>query len=150
MLITSSGGDILAANPAACRLLGRTEEALRSAGGGGFAGSGDPRFVELARTCGQEGNAEGELRLIRGDGTTLDVTVQAARFTGKDGNPALNLVLRDITGQKKAKKALMREQDMAAAILDRLPNPIRKTDPTGACIFCNRAWLGVHRKDCCR
>ena len=141
MVITSPGGDILAANPAASRLLGRTEEALRSTGGGGFAGSGDPRFVELARTCGQEGSAEGELRLIRGDGTPLDVTVRAARFTGKEGTPTLNLVLRDITGQKTAEKALTREQDTAAAILDRLPNPMRKTDPTGACIFCNRAWL---------
>jgi PAS domain S-box-containing protein len=140
IMITAPDGAIIAANPAACRLFGQTEDMLHSAGGGGLAGTGDPRFVELVRKCGEAGNAEGELMLIRGDGTPFDVEVQATRFLDQGGRPALNLVLRDITGYKKTWAARMQEQDMAVAILDSLPNPVRRFDPNGACVFFNRAW----------
>ena len=101
MLITTPGGVILAANPAACRLFGRTGDELRSVPGEGLAGAGDPRFVELSRMCAEAGSAEGELRLIRGDDAPFDVMVEAARFLDQDGSPAMNMILRDITGQKR-------------------------------------------------
>ena len=39
LMITTPEGTVLAANPAACRLFGQTVDALRSAGGGGLAGT---------------------------------------------------------------------------------------------------------------
>ena len=105
MLITTPGGVILAANPAACPLFGRKGDELRSGPGEGLGGAGDPRFVELSRMCAEAGSAEGELRLIRGDDAPFDVMVEAARFLDQDGSPAMNMILRDITGQKKAGRA---------------------------------------------
>ncbi|MFZ0181614.1 MAG: PAS domain S-box protein, partial [Methanoregula sp.] len=147
LMITTPEGTVLAANPAACRLFGQTVDALRSAGGGGLAGTGDPRFLELVRTCGEAGSADGELRFIRGDGTPVDAMVFATRFPDHDGSPALNLVLLDLTEYKKATKARIQEQDMAVAILDSLPNPVRRSDPSGEAIFFNRAWLAFTGRD---
>jgi len=141
MLVTTPDGGILAANPAACRLFGRTEDALCSTEEGGLAGAGDPRFIELSRTCGENGTAHGELRLIREDGTPFDAAVRAARFVDRDGQTVMNLTLWDITGQKKAGAALTRDQNSAATILDNLPNPLRRSNTGGKCDFFNKAWL---------
>ena len=141
MLVTTPDGGILAANPAACQLFGRTEDALCSAEGGGLAGAGDPRFIELSRTCGENGTAHGELRLIREDGTPFDAAIRAARFTDRNGQAAMNLTIWDITGQKKAGAALMQDQNSTATLLDNLPNPLRRSNPDGECVFFNKAWL---------
>ncbi|MGA2699387.1 MAG: PAS domain S-box protein, partial [Methanoregula sp.] len=141
IMITTPEGSVLAANPAACRLFGRTEEALRSAEGGGLAGTGDPRFVELARTCKENGTAQGEMRLIRDDGTQFDAAVRAAWIKDRNGRAAMNLTLWDITGQKKAGAALKQDQNYVISILDSLPNPLRRSNPDGECVFFNKAWL---------
>jgi PAS domain S-box-containing protein len=52
VVISAPDGTILTANPAACQLLGRTKEELCSEGGG-LAGAGDPRFIELADRAGK-------------------------------------------------------------------------------------------------
>ena len=141
IVIATPEGTILATNPAACRLLGRAELELCPAVGGGFSGEGDPRFVELVRTCGVTGSATGELRLVRGDGTAFDADVEAARFLDQDGRPVMSLVLRDITGSKKSVDTLEKVRDATMAILNGLPNPIRRSDVGGASRFFNRAWF---------
>jgi len=141
IVVTTPEGSVLAANPAACRLFGRTEEALRSAEGGGLAGTGDPRFVELARTCKENGTAQGELRLIREEGIQFDAAVRAVWIKNRDGQGAMNLTLWDITGQKKAGAALKHDRNCVVSILDSLPNPVRRSNPDGECIFFNKAWL---------
>ncbi|MFA5236884.1 MAG: PAS domain S-box protein [Methanoregula sp.] len=148
MLITTPEGGVLAANPAACRLFGRTEEALRSADDGGMAGAGDPRFIELARTCSENGTARGELRLLGADGMQFDAEILAAKFIDQDGRDAMNLILRDITGQRTAGAALMQDQNsaVAVAVLDSLPNPLRRSNPKGECDFFNKAWLAFTGK----
>jgi len=140
-LITTPEGAIIAANPAACRLFGQTEDTLRSAENGCLAGSGDPRFVELARECKKNGTAHGELRLIREDGTQFDAAARAACFVDRNGRAAMNLILWDITGQKKAGAARVQELEMAVALLDCLPNPIRRSNAEGKSVFFNKAWL---------
>jgi PAS domain S-box-containing protein len=141
IVVTTPEGSVLAANPAACRLFGRTEEALRSADGGGLAGTGDPRFVELARTCKENGTAQGELRLIREDGMQFDAAVRAAWIKAKNGQAALNLTLWGITGQKLAGAALNQDRNGVVSLLDSLPNPLRRSNPDGESVFFNKAWL---------
>lgn len=141
IMVTTPEGSVLAANPAACRLFGRTEEALRSAEGGGLAGTGDPRFVELARTCKENGTAQGELRLIREEGMQFDAAVRAAWIKDQNGRAAMNLTLWDITGQKLAGAARKQDRNGGVSILDSLPNPLRRSNPDGECIFFNKAWL---------
>ena len=141
IVITTPEGSVLAANPAACRLFDRTEEALRSAERGGLAGTGDPRFVEISRTCKENGTAQGELRLIREDGTQFDAAVRAAWINDWNDRAAMNLTLRDITGQKKDGAGRIQDQNSIVFLLDSLPNPLRRSNPDGECVFFNKAWL---------
>ena len=140
MVIATLEGRILSANPAACRLLGRTEKELSLTGRGGLAGDGDPRFIELVRACGESGNATGEMRLIRADATTRDVYVEARRFPDQDGRPALGLVLRDITGTRVVGDAQAQELMAALSLIDRLPVPVRVTGDGDTGTYFNRAW----------
>ncbi|HNX16937.1 MAG TPA: PAS domain S-box protein [Methanoregula sp.] len=142
MLVTTSDGTILAANPAACRLFGTTSDALSAGKDSVFGQSGDPRFVELSRTCERDGNAEGDLRLLGTGNTPLDVAVGATRIPDLNGKPAMNLVLWDITEQKKAGETLAQDQSRTIAILDHLPNPLRRCNADGTAVFFNRAWFG--------
>ncbi len=140
VVITTHEGSILAANPAACQLLGRTEEELCSAEGN-LASAGDPRFIELVRSCKENGSAQAELRLVKGDGSALDVTVEGTQFRDQNGRPLLNLILRDITGAKHPPGEEAIKEEVTASILDSLPYPVRRADAGGIELFFNKAWL---------
>lgn len=142
VVITAPEGTILAANPAACQLFGRTEEELCS-GEGGLAGAGDPRFIELVRSCRENGCAQTELRLVKGDGSSLDVSVEGTQFQDQAGRPLLNLVLRDITGAKHPPGEEALKEEVAAAILDSLPYPVRRADASSNEVFFNKAWFSL-------
>ena len=140
VVIATPEGNILSANPAACRLLGRTEQELTLPDGGGLAANGDPRFVELVRACRETGNAIGELRLVRGDSMTRDVYVEARKFPDQNGQESLGLVLRDITGIRMADEAQAGEREAALSLIDLLPVPVRMNGDGDTAIYFNRAW----------
>ena len=140
VVIAAPEGTILAANPAACQLLGQTEEELCSEEDG-LAGAGDPRFIELVRSCRESGCAHAELRLVKGDGSAFDVSIEGAQFQDQTGRALLNLVLRDITGAKHPPGEEALKEEVAAAILDSLPYPVRRSDASGNELFFNKAWL---------
>ena len=140
VVITTPEGNILSANPAACRLLGRTEQELTLPGEGGPAVNGDPRFVELVRACRESGSATGELRLVRGDAAIRDVYVEARQFPDQDGQPALGLVLIDITGTRTAGEAQAGEREAALSLMDLLPVPVRWEGEGSTDTYFNRAW----------
>jgi len=140
VVVATPDGDILYANPAACSLLGRTGREISLLGGKGLTGDGDPRFVELARLCGESGRAAGEMRLLRGDGTGLDVYAEAKKFPKQNGRPALILVFRDITAEKKTADVRLQEQETPFALLESLPFPVRLTENEDDCAYFNRAW----------
>ncbi|HVP97318.1 PAS domain S-box protein [Methanoregula sp.] len=138
VVIATPDGTILAASPAACRLLGQTEGVLCQTNSPWFARDGDPRFVELARRCEESGHAEGELRLVTGTGAGLDVHVEAARFLDQEHGAVLTLLLSPGFGSHQADAEA--KEEWIAAFLDTLPEPARRHDAEGdRCIF-NRAW----------
>ncbi len=140
VVITEPEGLILATNPAACELLGRTEKELCSEEGN-LARAGDPRFIELVRSCRENGSAHTELRLVKGDGSALDVFVEGTPFRDQNGRLLLNLIIRDITGAKHPPGEEAIKEEVTAAILDSLPYPVRRADAGGIELFFNKAWL---------
>jgi PAS domain S-box-containing protein len=92
-------GDVLAANPAACRMLGRSEESLREAGRG--ATPIDPELRRLLEQGGPEGQARGELRLLRADGGRFDAEVASSMYLDAQGQPAACVVIRDVTERSR-------------------------------------------------
>lgn len=106
ILLTSPDGTIHAANPAACQMLGRTEEEIRLAGREGLVDSTDPRFPNLLSERTRTGKARGEITMLRRDSTPFPVEVSAALFQDSEGNTRSNMIIRDVTERNRTETAL--------------------------------------------
>ena len=107
VLLAVPDGSILAANPQACRLLGRTEEEICAAGQSGIFDSSDSRLPALLQERATSGQVRGELTLIRGDGSRVPVEFSSVVFTDGDGSSQrISLAFRDISERKRAEDAV--------------------------------------------
>jgi PAS domain S-box-containing protein len=112
ILLTSPTGEILSANPAACRALGRTEAEIQAGGRAGVVDPGDHRLAALLDERARRGHASGELTLIRGDGTRFPAYLWSTLFAARDGTTRTSLSFRDLTAERAA--AAARDQMIAA------------------------------------
>lgn len=71
VLFTAPDGRLLAANPAACEIVGRTEAEIRSLGREGLADHTDERWESLLAERERAGSARGVARIIRADGVPI-------------------------------------------------------------------------------
>ena len=113
ILLTDPKGRILAANPQACRMFGRTEEELCRMGQMGLVDQVDQNRVAQAE---QEGELKGKVHLeatfVRGDGSKFIGEVSSGVFTDRNGFPRHSSIIRDVTDRKEAEarvKSLHRE-----------------------------------------
>jgi PAS domain S-box-containing protein len=120
ILLTIPDGRILAANQAACRMLGRPEAEIRRVGRDAIVDMADPKVQALIAERARVGRAQGEITMIRGDGARFPAEVSSALFDIGEG-PRTSMVIRDITARKRAEAALQeseyflsRSQEVAA------------------------------------
>jgi two-component system cell cycle sensor histidine kinase/response regulator CckA len=106
ILLTSPDGSIQAANPAACRMLGRTEAEILQAGRAGVVDPSDPRLSKLLAERARTGQARGELTMLRRDGTPFPAEVSSAILQDSDGTSWTSMIIRDISERKRAEEAL--------------------------------------------
>jgi PAS domain S-box-containing protein len=104
MLLTKPTGEILAANPAACQMVQRTEEEIRRLGRGGIVDLSDPRVATLIEERNRTGRMRGELTMIRKDGSTFSAEVASATFSDRQGVLQTSLSFRDVTDHKRAER----------------------------------------------
>jgi PAS domain S-box-containing protein len=101
VLMTAPDGRILAANPAATKMFGWSEEEMLQLGPGGISDTSDPRlaaaFEERART----GKFVGELTFVRKDGTKFPGEVATAIFRDATGEERTSIVVRDLSQRKR-------------------------------------------------
>jgi PAS domain S-box-containing protein len=93
----SAEGRILRANPAACAMFGRSQEAMCSLESRHMVWPGETRLqamIEKRRTL---GSARGELTMIRSDGACFESEVATSTYSTRDGAVRTNIVIRDIT-----------------------------------------------------
>jgi PAS domain S-box-containing protein len=112
ILLTAPTGEVLSANPAACRMLGRTEAEMRAAGRSGIVHRDDARLAGLLASRDRTGHASGELTLVRGDGTSFPALLRSTIFHLADGAVRTSLSFRDLTAERAAEVA--RERAMSA------------------------------------
>jgi PAS domain S-box-containing protein len=116
VLLTSPMGTIRAANPAACRMLGRSEREICEGERAAIVDVTDPRLAVLLEERQRHGHASGELTLIRGDGARFPAEASSAAFTDEDGNQHTSLAFRDLSAAKHAEAERKRiEQQFAIA-----------------------------------
>jgi PAS domain S-box-containing protein len=101
ILLTDPGGDILSANPAACRIFGRTEEELCQIGRQGVVDVSDPRLMVALKERERSGGFVSELTLLRKDGK-FPAEVSSSLFRDKEGNLRTSMIVRDISEQVRA------------------------------------------------
>jgi PAS domain S-box-containing protein len=97
VLFTSPDGPILAANPAACEIFGRTEEELRAVGRQGVVDASDERWVKMLQERESTGHSRGIARVIHRDGSTAELEITSRVFTDALGQQRTCTVFRDVT-----------------------------------------------------
>lgn len=118
VLLTSPDGRILAANPAACRLFGRSAEELCAVGRNGVVDKVDPRFAAALDERDRHGCFRGELTFVRRNGEKFIGQVSAAVFPGPNGEPCASMVIRDVTEAMRTLEALAASEERYRGLLE--------------------------------
>ena len=135
VLRTRPDGSVLAANPAACTLFGRAEPELCALGRKGLVDPADPRLGELVEMRERTGRAQGQLRMLRADGSYFEAEVSASTYVDVDGRFTSSLIVRDVTERERTAV----RQAQLTAILDATPDFVGSADTQGRLNFLNRA-----------
>ncbi|HTX17452.1 MAG TPA: PAS domain S-box protein [Bacteroidota bacterium] len=106
MLLTSPTGEIYSANPAACRMIRRSEKEIRAVGRSGIVDRDDPRLASALKERARTGRFNGELTLLRKGGEKFPAEVSSVLFRDSKGVEQTSMVIRDISERKHAETAL--------------------------------------------
>ena len=124
ILISAPDGSILAANPVACRMLGRSEAEIIKLGRAGMLDPSDGRIPGLLAERERSGKARGVLRMRRKDDSLFPAEISSKGYKTEDGNSRSVVIIRDITEELRA-ELLMR------SVLSNAPLTIFATDSKG-------------------
>ena len=103
ILLTVTDGQILAANPAACKIFQRTEQEIIDAGRYGIVDIEDPRLKKMLEERQQKGRVTGELTLLRKDGSKFSGELTSAVYKDNNGEERTSMIIRDITESQGVK-----------------------------------------------
>lgn len=112
MFLTSTSGETFAANPAACRLFGYTEQELIQLGRMAIVDITDERLPGAMKFRQDNGTFLGELRFKRKDGSLLDCYVSSSVFKDLSGQEKNILIIRDNLHSISINKKLFEENAM--------------------------------------
>ena len=138
IFVLDTDGRIIDANGAACRRLGYSWAQLQ---GRPINDIDRPDYAQLApervEQVKREGSAVFETVHIAADGGQIDVecSVRAIQYAGR---PALLGVVRDISGRKRAQKAIQRERDRVQQYLDVMDSMLVALKPDMTITLVNR------------
>jgi len=128
ILLTAPDGNVLAANPAACRMFGRTEEQICRVGRSGLVDLSDPRLAVALEERADTGRFRSEMFLMRQDGTRFSGEVTSNVFKDKEGQLLTSMIIRDITRRKQAEEALRESEARLRVLVEQTPAVLWTTD----------------------
>jgi PAS domain S-box-containing protein len=111
VIVTAPEDGIRAANGAACRMFGRSEQELRGLGLKTIIDARDPKFLAAQEECAASGCFRGELSLLRADGSAFPAEVSCASYRGENDDERISMIVRDITSRREAEEALRRANE---------------------------------------
>lgn len=120
-LFTAPDGRVLAANPAACKILGRTEQEICRIGRQAMMDHDDERWPHLLDERDRTGQVHGIARMIRGDGVKIDVEMSALVFTDRHQQLRTCTVIRDVTERLRAELRLAVSMSRFETLFDAAP-----------------------------
>jgi len=107
VFFTVPDGRVLSANSAACEILKMTEEEICARGRQGLADPSDERWAMLLHERERVGSVRGVARMVRGDGTTVEIEMSAQCFTEPDGTSRTCTIVRDVTDRVQMERRLV-------------------------------------------
>lgn len=110
ILLTSPSGAIHHANPAACRMLERSEEEIIQAGRHGLLKQDDPNLIQALQERKATGKVIAELQFLKPDGTLFPALVSSAVFKTATNEEWTVTVFRDISKLKEVEATLEKEK----------------------------------------
>ncbi|WP_169791278.1 ATP-binding protein [Sandaracinus amylolyticus] len=105
-LLTAPEGPVLAANPAACRMLARSEEEILRVGRAGIVDTHDPRLEPALEHRRRHGWVIAEMTMVRGDGTRFPAMISSTLYRDAKGQERTTLTFYDVTERRRAEEAL--------------------------------------------
>ena len=115
VLFTKPDGRILAANPAACQILRRSERDICLAGRPGLVVDDERARAAVAGRA-ETGYARTELTMRRGDGSEFVADVSSTIFTNEAGKVRACVTFRDVTDQVRLRAELKEKTDLLARL----------------------------------
>ncbi len=137
ILVATADGELLAANPAACRLFGRTQAELRAVGRAGMVDASDPRVAAFLAARSTDGRARAEIGLRRADDTRFDADVTSAVYRDSAGQTRTVVIARDLS----ARKRLEQEKSQYFRFFMLSDDPMCVADPFGCFTAVNPAFV---------
>lgn len=137
ILLTSPDGGVLAANPAACRMFGRSEAEIIGVGRAGLVDGTDPRLPAMLAERERTGRLAGELTHVRADGSRFPGEVSSVLYSDSTGRLVSSTFIRDVTERERASTALRESEARVRTIFAVAAEGIVLQDATGAIQTCN-------------
>ncbi|HEX6422142.1 MAG TPA: ATP-binding protein [Acidimicrobiales bacterium] len=132
VLFTAPDGRILAANPAACDILRRTEAEICLLGRAGLLVDDRETRAAVAQRA-VRGHVRADLRMRRGGGGVFTADVSSTIFTTADGELRASVIFRDVSEKAQAQAALAR-QHHHLSLLHTVTTAINEADDVDAAI----------------
>jgi PAS domain S-box-containing protein len=121
VLVTIPDGTILAANQVACRMFGMSEAELCRRGRSGLVDPNDSRLSALLEDRALTGKAQGELTMVKADGTLFLTEISTALYQTSQGTRT-SMVIHDITERKRILDELRESRDQLKVLAASLQN----------------------------
>lgn len=99
----------ISANPMACSLFDMTEEEIRSRSLTDLVDYNDPRMINLVDVSERTGKANGEITLVRKNGSKLICEVISSTFMDENGEWIIDIVIRELVNRKQEEEELSRK-----------------------------------------
>lgn len=135
VLVTVTDGDILAANPAACRMFQMTEEEICKKGRLGLVDPKDTRVKQALKKRKLKGNVQAELTFLRKDGSKFPGEITSSVYIDAHSDNRTSMIIRDLSEKKKAED----ERKFQAELLDKIGQSVIATDTDGVINYWNNS-----------
>ena len=121
ILFTAPDGRVLAANPAACRILGLTERQICKVGRTGLMVADDPATERAVAERSRVGSVRALVPMRRGNGLLFTADVSSTIFATAEGELRTCVIFRDVTAQASEREELARHAEALEAASQRDP-----------------------------
>jgi len=150
ILLATPDGDVLEANPEACRILGMTEEEVCGRGRREIVDVDDRQMAALLEERTRTGKVRGEVMFVRKDGSRVPCELSSSLFADKDGNSRACIIFRDISERKRTEEYLVRTSDEIRDLYNNAPCGYHSLDEHGVFVLINDTelnWLGYSSQE---